>query len=123
MAHILIIDDDHSVLSYCNACLFDTHMLQTALSANEGLSKLVDHAIDLIITDIIMPERDGLEVIQEVKERYPHIPLIAMSGGLDTMPTDVLNAARAFGAIETLVKPFTQDLLHETIDRVLGDSD
>ncbi len=123
MAHVLIIDDDPSILSFCDACLIGTHMLQTATSASEGLSKIVEHAFDVIITDIIMPDRDGLEVIQELQATYPHIPLIAMSGGLDTMPTDVLNVAKAFGAIETLMKPFTPDLLLEVIDQAVGDNE
>jgi len=71
-----------------------------------------EHAIDLVITDVFMPEKDGLEVIQELRAAAPRVKIIAISGGPGKGTWDVLDIARFLGANRVLSKPFTlPDLL------------
>ena len=74
--------------------------------------------MDVIITDIYMPERDGLEVIQYARRLAPGVKVIAISGAAPEL--DMLAAARVLGATRTLKKPFSLDQLLETITDVLG---
>ena len=83
---------------YPGAVLFDTRLLH-------------DQAVDLVITDLIMPEKEGVETISELRRRYPEIKIIAMSGGGMGGATDYLRLAKALGAGQTLAKPFTREVL------------
>ena len=106
---LLVIDDDNLV----RAALTD--MLQTAgfeviTAANGrlGLELLATTPVDAIITDILMPEQEGLETIREARSRYPEVRILAISGGGATgVETQLLKFAESFGADQTLQKPFT----------------
>jgi YesN/AraC family two-component response regulator len=75
---------------------------------------------DLIITDLLMPDKDGLETIMDIKKLNPKARIIAMSGGGHEHAEIYLRAARSFGALEILSKPFELDLLRKTIAKVLS---
>lgn len=120
MARIIVIDDDR------DARLILQQMLETAghhvlLAANgaEGLDLRRAYVIDIVITDIFMPEMEGLETIRELRETDPELGIIAMSGGGKTLSaTGSLQTARGLGA-EILTKPFDSDALLAAVDRVL----
>jgi len=67
----------------------------------------------LVVTDIIMPKKDGLDTISELRSAYPDLPIIAVSGGGRTRDSDVLDAAHEAGADRVLHKPFTNEELVE----------
>ena len=74
-----------------------------------GMSKLERHAIDLVITDLVMPEQEGLETLRHLRQTRPELPVIAISGAFGG---SFLKTARRFGAIATLPKPIdAEDLL------------
>jgi CheY-like chemotaxis protein len=78
-------------------------------------------ASDVLVTDVLMPEVDGIEVIRAVKSRNPKARIIAISGGTAKMPAPIgLKLSEAFGADRVLFKPFTRTELSSAIDEVLS---
>ncbi|MBT5927382.1 MAG: response regulator [Verrucomicrobia bacterium] len=96
------------------------HETSTAADGQPGIELALKIRFDLIITDIIMPEKEGLETIMELRQEHPEIPIVAMSGGGHMSSSDILGMARSFGAIATLHKPFSGQLLLETIENIMG---
>jgi len=80
-----------------------------ATDGNEGINICRQYPVKLVITDILMPEKDGIETIAELQQEYPGIKIIAMSGGGRITPEKYLGSAEKFGALRTLTKPFTMD--------------
>jgi DNA-binding response OmpR family regulator len=119
---LLVIDDDNLV----RAALTD--MLQTAgfevVTASNGrlgLELLDTTSFDAIITDILMPEQEGLETIREARQRFPDIRILAISGGgAGGGETQLLRFAECFGADQTLPKPFTGSQLVAAVRALLS---
>lgn len=93
-----------------------------AATAEEALVSPDIVGLDLLVTDIFMPGEGGLSIIGRIRANWPHIRIIAISGGWkdEMMGEKTLTAAEVVGADATLKKPFTQEGLFETADRVLG---
>jgi len=107
MAKILVIDDDELLRGALRAVLEGAgHEVLEAADGNAGLRLQRERAADLLLVDIFMPERDGLEVIKALQSQTPRPKIIALSGGGKTGQIEVLRAAAAFGASRTLLKPF-----------------
>src|SRR4051812_23976268 len=108
MASILIVDDDHDVRQALRTLL--TRCGHDVLEAADGVLAM-DHcrhrAPDLVITDLFMPEKDGLELLLELRALRPGLPIITMSGGAATRSLDLLADTRMLGAVRTVAKPFT----------------
>ena len=104
---ILVIDDDEAV-RYAISRVARQAGFAVALAANgeEGLDLLDRVSPALVITDLIMPEKEGLETIRELRQRRPDLPIIAISGGGRLVGRDFLDVARKLGAQEALAKPF-----------------
>ena len=118
---ILLVDDDVTMLQAISAHLdlegFESVLSQTAAQAIEFLKDL---SISVVIMDIFMPDQDGMETISEIRARWPHLPIIAMSGGWRTIsPDTILETAQALGAQGALAKPFDRQTLVEAIRRLL----
>ena len=113
MATILIIDDDKSILSFLKERLmYEGFSVLTALDGKEGMKLFNDNQVDLVITDIIMPNKDGFRTITELKRICPNIKIIAMSGGRLGYPEYYLDTTKCFGVQYTFEKPIkTSDLL------------
>ncbi len=123
MAHILVIDDDPDVQNIFAQFLEKTnHNVEYVLDGKEGLKKMLQHTPDLIITDILMPEMDGLEVLQNIRDHHPGLPVIAISGGAKRSEIDFLPVAKQFGACKALEKPISKDALLQAIEELLPDS-
>ena len=103
MPTILIIDDDEVITEttkiFLNRAGYDT---LTASNGAEGLKLCRQHQIDVVITDIIMPEKEGLETIRELRKNFPNIKIIAISGGGRINAQDYLSLAAKLGAHHTL---------------------
>ncbi len=121
MKTILVIDDEPFMLELVRKILESAqYQVITATAANVGIDAYRDRRPDLVLTDLIMPDKDGLEMIQELRQLDPAVRIIAMSGGGRSGYTNALPAAKAFGAHETLRKPFPPDVLLAAVERVLG---
>jgi CheY-like chemotaxis protein len=120
MATILIIDDELFMLDFVRKILeLAQHTVLAATSADAGIEAYRTHRPDLVITDLIMPDKDGLEAIQELRKINPAVRIVAISGGGRSGYTNALEAAKAFGARATVRKPFTPKALLAAVARVL----
>ena len=106
MAKILVLDDELSILLMIKKMLEkDGHEVETALNGKEGMELFEKNKPDLLITDIIMPEKEGLETIIELKKKHPELKIIAISGGGRIGPNGYLPGAKLFGANLVFQKP------------------
>ncbi|VGO19810.1 response regulator [Pontiella sulfatireligans] len=122
MARILIIDDDETIRNVFKRFLAGKgHVVEVASNGREGLRLIEAEMPELVITDIMMPETDGLEVVMAVRGKCETVPIIAISGGMHAMPMDFLPMAKKFGARKVLYKPVELDDLLAAVDEVLGD--
>lgn len=96
------------------------HEVSTAENGSAAYKLCQISAFDLIVTDIIMPEMDGLELIQEVKQCCPQMKIIAMSGGGRCSPQDYLEISGALGVSATIAKPFTNKNILDLVEEVLS---
>jgi CheY-like chemotaxis protein len=111
VARILMVDDDPQMQATLPLVLADGgHQVTLAANGKQALRELRTRPIDLVLTDILMPEMDGLELIRAVKKDHPGVKLLAISGGSARLPgTDALQVARLLGARRVLPKPFSAD--------------
>jgi two-component system, chemotaxis family, chemotaxis protein CheY len=121
MPSILIIDDDASVRDSLRRTLHkEGYTILEASEGREGLKQLEHSLADLILLDMFMPDKDGLETIGELRRTHPGIRIIAMSGGGFKGTVDVLHVATKLGARRTLAKPFTREQLLEAVETELA---
>jgi len=113
MARILVVDDDYVFRAALRVILEAAgYTVLDAADGEAGLRVYREQGADLVLVDLFMPERDGLEVIQALRAMIPQPKTIAMSGGGRIGARDMLTAAAALGAARTLRKPFeSRDLL------------
>lgn len=123
MKNILLIDDDNDFRSMLRKLLEKSkYRVFDAPSGILAMNIIRENHIDLVVTDIIMPDMDGIETIMKIRSQYPRVKMIAVSGGGRIGPTDYLNAARALGAAKVLTKPFPNEELLNSISEILKDS-
>ena len=121
MHRILIIDDDHHILLMIKKMLERVgYEVDLASNGDEGLELFKKLPVDLVITDIIMPEKEGLETIREMKRLRSDLKIIAMSGGGKVSSDNYLNTAKIFGASRILSKPFSQMQMVSAVQDLLG---
>jgi DNA-binding response OmpR family regulator len=119
MARILVVEDSESYAEYTRAVLARGHDVAIARNGREAAIAAGDAGVDLIITDIFMPEVDGFELIRTMRERASDIPIIAMSG-VDRCRLDLLHIATKLGAVHTIQKPCPPAELIRVVEIVLG---
>ncbi|MEA3544211.1 MAG: response regulator [Thermodesulfobacteriota bacterium] len=121
MANILVVDDEESIRELIQEILkMDLHNVDVANNGASGLKKFKDNAYDLVITDLIMPEKDGIEFINELKASHSGVKILAISGGswgIDAAPQ--LEIAGYLGASSSLEKPFEMEELVAAVNRLL----
>ena len=120
MARILVVDDDELLRGTVVTVL--QRAKHTVLQAGDGLKALEvlsANAVDLVVSDIVMPEVDGIGLILAMRKRHPKLKVVAMSGGGRTRNRDFLRMASALGAHATLPKPFTPDQLLAAVEAAL----
>jgi DNA-binding NtrC family response regulator len=117
---ILIVDDDASIRRTLQALLLRAgYAVMQARDGTEALRLWREHGGDLVITDLHMPEKDGIQTIVELLSHSPRTPIIAMSGGGQTRRLDLLGNASLLGAILTIEKPFTIAEIIALVSRAL----
>ena len=125
MARILVIDDEEDLRVLVRQALeSDGHEVIPATNGAEGLALQRKRPADLVITDIFMPEPDGIETIHELKKDFPRLKVIAMSGGgrSSSMFDSVRTTASALGINAFLRKPFDFSTLLQSVRQVMGQS-
>jgi DNA-binding response OmpR family regulator len=109
MAKILVIDDDEIMNGMIMQLLSEAgYEVEGAHDGSLGLKMLTSEKFDLIVTDIVMPEKEGIETIMEIRGQNNETPIIAISGGGKIDPEQYLRMAQHFGADYTFQKPFDQ---------------
>ncbi len=120
MARILVVDDDVAVREMVRRMLERAgHSVIDAANGAEALTLCRLTRPELVVTNIVMPEKEGLELIRELRAEQPDLPVIAMSGGGQAARGAYLDMARAFGAIGTLTKPFDRTTLLRAVEHAL----
>lgn len=123
MGRIMIVEDDTAVRELLRDILERAgHEVIVAQNGKVAISLYKNSPADLIITNILMPEKEGLETIQELHREDPGVKIIAISGGGQIGPADYLEVARRFGAMRTFSKPFDRKELLKAVDELLADS-
>lgn len=117
MAHILIIDDNSDLRTAAKMMLESAgHRVEEATNGVEGTQRFLAHPADLVITDIMMPEQDGLETLLQLRTDYPDVPMIVISGEA----AEHLDLAHEFGATHVLAKPFRMANLLAVVKKTLA---
>jgi DNA-binding response OmpR family regulator len=120
-ANVLVVEDDPEFLRLMSHALGAAgHTVLEAASGEAGLRLFRAEPPDLVVCDIVMPDRDGIELIPEMRELHPEVKLLAISGRQMIGALDVLSLARRLGADATLAKPFTMEALVATAGALLG---
>jgi CheY-like chemotaxis protein len=119
----MVVEDDPSVRELLREILKRAgHDVMAVGNGKEALALYKKSPADLIITNILMPEKEGLETIQELRRENPDIKIIAISGGGQIGPADYLEVARRFGAMRTFSKPFDRKELLKAVDDLLEEA-
>jgi DNA-binding response OmpR family regulator len=121
-ARILVVDDNDSMRHWLAEILTRAgHQIIQGADGAEAcrISREVD--VDLVILDLFMPVKDGIETLRALRARAPAVPIIAISGGgADDTGVDLLKAAVLLGAVQSIEKPFTPAVLLEAVGKALG---
>ena len=120
MERILIIDDEQQIRSMLRLMLErDGYEVVEAPDGIEGIEAYRQEPADLIITDLIMPNKDGIGMIIELHKEYPDVKIIAMSGGGLNKPEGYLKGAKKLGAACTLTKPIDREKMLRAVKNTL----
>jgi CheY-like chemotaxis protein len=122
MPGVLIVEDDKELREMLKVSLIRRKFtVIEAANGKEAIIHFKPSITDLVVTDLIMPEEDGLKVIIKLRELKPSIKIIAISGGGKAGPGSYLNLAKALGANEVYSKPFSINVLISRIEELLTD--
>ncbi len=123
MPSVLIVDDDRQVCELLRQAYEDAgYAVTVASDGQEGTISYRQSPADVVILDILMPEKEGLETILDLKKEFAPVKIIAISGGSERSHINLLDLAKRLGAIHTLTKPFEIQSLLELTESVLSES-
>ena len=121
MATILIVDDNDTLRGFLRRIVEKAgHRPVVACNGREAIEHVEREPVDLVISDIFMPETDGLELLRDLKKRRPGLHVIAVSGGGEYGDMDILQAARLCGAFRIFTKPFPTEEMISAIREAVG---
>ncbi len=121
MKKVIVIDDDPAVVDVLQQILTRAaYRVATAADGQEGIKHFESDPADLVITDLTMPGKDGMETIKYLKQHHPEVKIIAISGGGTRFPEYFLPMAKEAGAAAYLKKPFNKQELLSLVEEVLG---
>jgi len=120
MPTVLLIDDEAMIRNVMRAQLESVKLEVTeACDGREGVARYRKQRFDLVITDIIMPDQEGIATIRDIRSIDPNAKIVAMSGGGRRHNFEFLDYTQKLGAMASLQKPFTRQQLLETVARCL----
>jgi CheY-like chemotaxis protein len=121
MSRVLVIDDDDQMLDVLSQILARAgYEVVKAVNGREGLASVRANPVDLVVTDLLMPEMEGIETIMELRREFPGTRIIAISGGAKRGIHDFLPLAKRLGAERVLAKPFERQDLLDAVEGVLA---
>ena len=121
MTKVLLVDDDEVIRETLSDALKLRKFVVSCLSdGTKVLTEIEENDYDIIVLDIVMPNKEGLETIQDVRKVNPKIPILAISGGGRTAPSSNLAIAKMMGANDTMIKPFDSFSLAKKINKILN---
>jgi CheY-like chemotaxis protein len=121
LANIVVIDDDPDLRrTMCRILERDGHSVRSAENGRAGLELVAREVPDLVVTDLLMPEKEGIETIVELREKHPDLRIVAVSGAGGKGEDGPLMDAELLGADAALPKPFSVEEFLETVERVLA---
>jgi DNA-binding NtrC family response regulator len=121
MARILLADDEPKLRDVFARYLEGLgHDVRTAADGNQVMAALAEAPADLLVTDINMPDMDGIEILAALKKNGSHMPVIAISGGGYLDKNLLLSSAAMLGALLTLEKPFALEELRDAVENALS---
>jgi len=122
MARVLVIDDESQIRSMLRLMLERVgYEVIEAPDGIEGIRRYRENPADLIISDLIMPNKDGIGMMIELKKEFPEVKIIAISGGGLNKPDGYLEGAKKLGAMHTLTKPIERDQLLRVVKDTLNE--
>ena len=120
MAKILLVDDNATLLKHQGEFLrLAGHEVILAPDGKQAMRLVQTQAFELVITDLVMPEKEGIEIIRELRQSHPALKIIAMSGGGRGDAKDYLAIAKVLGASQVLAKPFSGQELLQAVSAAL----
>ena len=120
MSSILLVDDDDELLAMLSKVLTHAgYQVQEASDGEQAIKFYGSHPTDLVITDLVMPEKEGIQLIVELRRLNSKVKIIAISGAGESLLEEYLNLAKVLGAQRVLAKPFSEQEILETISEVL----
>jgi DNA-binding response OmpR family regulator len=123
MATILVIEDDREVRDFLVEVLTRAgHAVTAAANGRDGVAKFREEPAQVVITDIIMPEKDGIETILDLRREHPQLKVIAISGGGRSTPENYLHSARLLGADRAFRKPFRNEEILAAINELVPEA-
>ena len=124
MARVLIIDDESVIRTVVKETLkrlpADSVEITEAGDGEEGLKLCREQTFDLVITDVFMPRRDGLQLIQDIRKEFPGTRVIAISGVGVRAELDIISLRKSYGADDAFEKPFEPERLLESVKDLLA---
>jgi YesN/AraC family two-component response regulator len=122
MANILLVDDEPLVVETLSSAMASKgHTVVTAANGIDGMKKFTEGKFDLVITDVIMPDKDGIELIMELRRHAPTVKVVAISGGGRTGNVEFLKMATKLGATAALSKPIQLAEFYSVLRQCLGE--
>jgi CheY-like chemotaxis protein len=123
MARVLVVDDDQQVRTVLREILeIEGHEVLEARNGEEGTRLFRRDPVDLVTTNIVMPEKDGLELIRELSADFPGVRIIAISGCDPDDRKGYLSLAETYGASRTVRKPFSRDTIRAAVAELVKDN-
>ncbi|MGH6933713.1 MAG: response regulator [Dongiaceae bacterium] len=117
---LMVIDDEPLVRATLKAILMDAgYDVTVAANGRDGLRQLGARRVDLVVTDILMPEMEGIETIRAIRRRHPDVKIVAISGGVGVEGSQLLDSAGKLGAHQILAKSSVPDQIVGTVEALL----
>jgi len=121
MARILVVDDDPMITMFLRSVFENAGYSVTEASDGKVATKLYrEEPSDLIILDLVMPEKEGIETIMELRRDFPDVKIIAITGGLKGQSEVLLTAAKDLGASHTFKKPLNSTEILEAAEKIIS---
>jgi DNA-binding response OmpR family regulator len=121
MAYILVIDDDDQFRKFVTSMLVrEGYEAEGAHDGYVGMAMCIERLPDLVVTDIVMPEKEGLGTIADLRQEFPDMKIIAVTGFANRGPDDYLTLAEKLGAQYSFSKPFERDEFLSAVEELVG---
>ena len=118
MARILVVDDEPSIREVLSRRLTQWgHDVVAVPAARAAITAMTERPADIVFSDVLMPELNGLWLVQQIREQWPQTVIVAVSGALDI---GIVTEMRKHGAVDYVAKPIGREMLHQALQRALA---